>query len=238
MQNSEETSPALPQIEPSDDLINYLSFLENHLIENDISSSNNLGIQLVTTSGSAASSDYMFNAQLTRKYYPEDVELSIWVDDIFENYQELREKTKRSEKVNFRLAVINERLKDLHSRAIESAKLVSANVKSPIECAGLLRELIDGFKGELIRVCKTGKGSSFIRISNNLALQGQTHISNITDQDKVYNQLHHELSEIVKDRIRIGEKRMDELLSLVEDHILNTTNSLDPEKSGISINVD
>jgi hypothetical protein len=233
MLKSEEIAPDVTIAFPSEKVLYQLDNLEQYLVNYQIPLPNQIGPYIISASGTSSSSDYVDHATEFHALFPEDKNVSKWSAYVVESYQQLRESQNRSKQVNLRLGKLNNRLKDFHSRAIDAVLSAAADVQSPIEGGELIRELLVSFKGELIRRCKSGRGTDYHRIANNLAVCSQATIDAIVNQVQVYDNLHHELAEIAKGRLEVHQNRLKVLLSNFEDHVLIITDSLDPEKTGI-----
>jgi len=134
-----------------------------------------------------------------------------------------------------RIKQLDKKLAILHKKTIDACLIASSGVESPVESAAFVRELLGNFKGELIRRCKEGKKPNYQRIADNLALDNLKSI--VIEEQTTYNEIHHELSEIVKSKVTVAKFRMLEFLSLVEDHTFAVTISLDPENLILRFNL-
>jgi hypothetical protein len=232
MLNSEEHAPEVTITLPSENVLHRLSLLQQYLVDHKIVAADPMGPYIISASGITSSSDYAVHVTEIHRLFLQNTEVARWHDSVMNGYQQLRTSHNRSEKASSRLGQLDDRLLDLHSRATDAALSTSAGVQSPIESAELIRELLISFKGELIRRCKVGKGTKYQRIAQNLAIDSQATLEAIIDQQQNYDELHHELAGIAKNRLQVPQKRLKELLANFEDHVLIITNSIDPEKIG------
>jgi hypothetical protein len=233
MLKSEEVAPEAITFFPSEKILGHLDNLEQYMVNSPLFIFDQGGPSIISASGTASSSDYVDHARGFLHRFPEDKEVSKWCAFVAEGYNQLRESQNRSDQVNIRLGKLNKRLKDLHKQAKDAVLIAVAKVQSPIEGGELMRELLVSFKGELIRRCKSGRGTDYSRIAENLAVASQATIDAIVSQQEVYDNLHHELSEIAKRRQDVHQYGLKELMSNLEDHLLIITDSLDPKKSGV-----
>jgi hypothetical protein len=195
--NSEENAPVITFEHPSERVLHNLENLTFYLSEYEITPPHPEGPYVVSASGTTTSSDYVVHVSKFVGMY-DDREVIGWHDSVLSGYEDLRTSQKRSEKSSLRLCQLDQRLQDLHRESINECLAISAEVKSPIEGAELLRELLVSFKGELIRRCRSGKGTRYDRIADNLAVNSKTTRDIISDEQENYDRIHHELSEIAK----------------------------------------
>ena len=232
MLESEENAPEVTYDHPSERVLYNLENLTIYLSEHEITPPNPQGPFVISASGTTSSTDYIGHVSVVRGLFDGDRQVIGWHDSVQSGYEDLRTRQRRSEKASSRLEQLDQRLQELHGAAIEECLSISANVKSPIEGAEILRELLVSFKGELIRRCSSGKGTKYSRISDSLAVSSKTTQDIITDQQVNYDRLHHALSEIAKKRKPAGGTLMRRLLEDLEDHVLVVTSAIDPSKIG------
>lgn len=230
MLHAEENAPKIAGLHLSENLLQKLSTFDTYLTKYLIPKPSYDSDAFINSSGTASSSDYINNVYKIRDSFASDNEVLSWAIKVSDSYFDLRVRQARTQMVSSRLGQLDNRLMNLHKRAIDACLSASAGLTSPVEGAALLRELLDSFKGELIRRCKEGKGANYQRIADNLAFDKLG--SMISDQQEVYNSLHSELSGILKSRAAVQPSRIQELLTLTEDHISVVIIVLDPEKIG------
>lgn len=230
MLRAEENAPPIVNIHLSENLLQRLNTFDIYLTKYSIPKPSYDSDAFINSSGTASSSDYINNVYQIRDSFTNDEGVLSWAIKVSDSYFDLRVKQARTEMVSSRLGQLNNRLMNLHKSAIDACLSTSAGSTSPVEGAALLRELLDSFKGELIRRCKKGKGATYQRIADNLAFDKLR--SMISDQQEEYDNLHSELSGILKSRTVIQPSRIRELLTLTEDHISVVILVLDPEKIG------
>ena len=231
MLNSEESAPKIAGLHQSEFLLNRLGEFDSYLTKYAIPAPSFDSDFVINSSGTASSSDYINYVYRVRKAFSENNDVQNWVIKVSDAYLALRKNQARTEMVRHRLDQLANRLGNLHQKAKDACWSTSSEIQAPVEAAAYLRELLDGFKGELIRRCKEGNKSTYRRISDNLAFENTKSI--VYDQQAVYDEIHHELSEIVKSRLVIPNNRMQELLFSVEDHISVVTIAVDPRKIDI-----
>jgi len=230
MLNAEESAPIIINLHQSENLLYRLSELDILLDRNEISLPNSYIPSFISSTGTSSSSDYIQYVYKARDAFPKDNNVQDWARGVADSYSTLRIKQTRTEMVTSRLNSLDKRLGDLHIKAIQACLSASAGVQSSVEGAAIVRELLDGFKGELIRRCKEGRKATYQRIADNLAFEALKQM--IVDQQDMHESLHNELSGIIKSRVTTSQSRIQELLSLAEDLVFAITIALDPQKIG------
>jgi ribosomal protein L17 len=160
--------------------------------------------------------------------------VNTWANKTLTGWDVIREKQDRSKIVRQRLIQLNSTLGDLHQKCIDSSLAAKVGTQNPIEAAAVQNRLLEQFKGHLIDKCRKGRGATYNRISETLAIDTPLTKMVVADGQDVYNRLN---TEYVNVRKVIGSStgdRLVELLKELEDHIFNITTALDPAKAGIT----
>lgn len=228
MLESEQAAPEITFVHPSEDVLENLNSLGIYLSDHRIPGPPSSGTAVISTASISSSSDYANHVSSIGQTFVGVPEVITWQSDVLSGYGILRDRQNRSDKTNKRLEQLDGRLSELHNNAKSSCFSVSAEVVSPIESAELLRELLNGFKGSLIRRCQLGRGTKYGRIADNLAVDTQTTHDAICDQQTTYDRLHSDLSEIAKSRKEIKGFEIKSYLEDLEDHVLIVTSAIDP----------
>lgn len=190
----------------------------------------------IIASGSAGTAVYNGYLLRNKEKFPSNIEIQLWSDEGIKRYELLEQNIKQSNVVRNRLEKLDSRLAELHSYAEKSTLSSVAGLEYSISSASVLRELLDQFKGFLLDKCRSGKGTTYLRISQNLSID--TPISRLaieTNQD-VYDNLHKTLSEITHNRLVVEPNLMSSYFRQVEDHIKIITDNLDLSIIGINFN--
>ncbi len=234
MLECEEKAPEITTMHPSESLIEKLGEFDHYLNQYAIPQPKYGFASYISTAGTVSSTDYIQHVYALRESFSNDNKIQDWAIKASDSYLALRKDQIRTTVANVRLGQLDTKLSVLHKRGVNACLSASSGIQTPVEGAALVRELLDSFKGELIRRCKEGKKSSY-QSADNLALEILKPI--VVGQQAVYDEIHHELSEIVKSRIVVPQSRVRELLALVEDHIFAVTISLDPNKLGFDFDI-
>lgn len=189
---------------------------------------------IVTTSGSSTALSYRQFVDQVPLHHSDNREVINWANLTRVKGEALRNSQNRSKEVHGRLNMLSPGLCELHEQAQRATLTSGAAVASPIEAASIQRSLLVEFKGVLINKCKTGTGTKYARISENLAVESDLTKTAVTRGQGNYDALHDELSEISKSKRLVTGERIRELLAQLEDHIWIITNALDPDKIGVS----
>ncbi len=168
--------------------------------------------------------------------YPRNREVNLWTAYVESERSKLKTRQERRKFISKRLQQLSQKLYDLHRKAVDGTLKFVGGVQAPIEAAEAQRELLVQFKGELLRLCKIGKGNNYKRIAENIIYQQDEIIRIVIEQQEVYDALHGELAEIAKERSHPRKERMEGLLISLEDHIYVLLVSLDPDKTRIPFN--
>ncbi|MCK4821778.1 hypothetical protein KA005_38785 [bacterium] len=231
MLNAEFASPEITHVHPSEDVMQGLEDLGGYLASSRILPPDPYRERVYSTTSSGTSIDYIDHVNHMVETFPDNREVVDWHNITIAKYSDLREKKSTSDIVNRRLAQLNPRLAELHNQAKTEVYSVKAEIKSPIETAGILRELLDQFKGELLNR-SAGKGNKYERISNNLVVGLDITKRIVIEQQMIYDDIHHDLSEIVKSRVEVDGDQLVKYIERIEDHIELVTSSIDPDKIG------
>lgn len=230
MLRAEDNSPAIVWPHQSENLLSRLVELDDFIDQNSLPYVKPDFSSFVYSAGTISSSDYIRHVNKLGNAFLGNNDVRDWVLEVSNSYHEFRVKQETAKLVASRLKKLKIDLFDLHQSAINTCWSAFAGTQSPIESAATLRELLDQFKGALINICQRGNKATYQRIADNLAFESLKSL--ISDQQEVYDDLHAELSKIAKSRLEVPLTRMQELLSLTENHILAVTIGLDPEKIG------
>jgi hypothetical protein len=188
----------------------------------------------VSTSGSAVSSQYYNYVNEVAYRLHDDPQIAAWAGITITSGDNLILNRNRSETVHQRLIQLNPGLGDLHDQAVNATRAAQAQAQNPVEAAATQNRLLEQFKGALIARCRTtGKGTNYDRISANLAADSALTKTVVLDGQNTYNALNNELVEVRKSIKPSTGMRMEELLRLLEEHIIVITDALDPGKVGI-----
>lgn len=188
---------------------------------------------VLNTAGSAPMAVYTsFVADIGARFQHDQTAVT-WANETLHLGQRLEAVRNRSQNVHRRLVLLHADLGDLHDHAVNAVLAAQAGTQSPIEAAANLDRLLEQFKGNLLARCKTGKGTTYGRISDNLAADSPLTRTVVSDGQITYDTLNGELMGIRKSMQPSTGERVVELLRQVEEHIQLITDALDPNKVGV-----
>jgi hypothetical protein len=237
MSNTVQQTPDIARQHVDEMLLHQVSSVQASLLPllNVPKPPENIG-SIITTSGTAPTGLYYQHIQSVENANLGNVHVVTWAHESKQEFQQIRDQEHRADGVQARLARLSQKLADLHAAATEATLKAGAGVISPVEAAVTQRELLDQFKGELIRRCPAGKGNSYKRVADNLAIDSPITKIAIEDSQGAYGVVHAELSEIAKSRKAVDGAYITDLLRRIEDHIWTVTSALDTDSSGVTFN--
>jgi hypothetical protein len=237
MSNAVQQAPDIARQHVDEVLLHHISNIQASLspLLNIPKPPDNIG-SIITTSGTAPTDLYYQHIQSVENANLGNVHVVTWAQESKQEFQQIRDQEHRADGVQARLARLSRKLADPHGAATEATLKAGADVVSPVEAAITQRELLDQFKGELIRRCPAGKGNSYKRIADNLAIASPITKTAIEDSQGTYDATHTELSEIAKSRRVADGAYIADLLRRVEDHIWTVTSALDTNSTGVTFN--
>lgn len=186
----------------------------------------------ILASGTAAPIQYTRYMIHLERNQSDNAHVINWAKEHIANYNKLRNTHNTSAEVSRRVLKLNPMLGDLHNSSINAILQCSANQIEPPLAAVVSRRLLEQFKGHLIAHCRTGKKTSYKRISDNLAADSVLTKSAIETEQETYDRLWTELTHIVKRIKNVGPDYLKELFRELEDHIMVVTSAIDPNKIG------
>lgn len=227
----EAEAPQEAQYHQPGALLVRLEDLDRHLAETQPPATSSEARAYMLTSGTVSSSDFIQYVYDVRNAYVKEPRVFAWAEKATEGYMRLRISEARVDMVRDRLGQLDPQLQVLFDRTLETSWIATAGVQSGVEAASLARELLVQFKGALIKKCRKGRGTRYQRIAENLAFDAT--VGMIKEEQDHYDVIHAELSEISKSRGVAPFSRLEELLAMLEAHILVVMIALDPEKADL-----